>query len=174
MSCQLHMGTRHTWAKRETRVTRRSAKTPCCPEGVTGTPIESGLWSGAPPPHPHPAARWWKWGWGWGGGAPDHSSDSIGVPITPPTVHGPRIMPSSIHQIVGRDGIHVVVRLTKAKTPGPGSCNRLQGCKLQGCKVHACKAAKWGVVGGGSPAGKRGCSREAPTSETKPRAWLDK
>ena len=30
-------------------------------------------------PHPHQRAA----GWGWGGGAPDHSSDSIGVPVTP-------------------------------------------------------------------------------------------
>ena len=137
MSCQLHMGTRHTWAKRETRVTRRSAKTPCCPEGLTGTPIESELWSGAPPPHPHPAARWWEWGWGCGGGAPDHSSDSIGVPVTPPTVHGPLIMPSSIDQIVGRDGIHVVVRLTKTKTPAPEAATVCRAARMQGARLQS-------------------------------------
>ncbi len=39
------------------------------------------------------------------------------IVFVPPTVDGPQIMPPREHQIVGRDGVEIVVSLTKAKTP---------------------------------------------------------
>jgi hypothetical protein len=39
------------------------------------------------------------------------------IVFVPPTVDGPQIMPPSDEQILGRDGVNIVVSLTKAKRP---------------------------------------------------------
>ena len=99
------------------------------------------------------------------------------IVFAPPTVGCPQMVPPSDDQSFCRDGVHLVVSLTKAKPPGShGTSPELQLAGLQSARPQAArlKSARWGscrreVADGGK--GVVFCFREAPTWGTISKPW---